>query len=401
MQAKNNFTYIDLFSGCGGLGLGLHNAGWNGLFAVEKSPDAFLTLEHNLINKVQHFSWPDWLPKTALDINHLLDEYSSQLSALKGTIDLVAGGPPCQGFSSAGRRNHKDERNTLIDSYIEFIKLVEPKLIFFENVRGFTNAFKGDKTKRVYSSYIEQELDSLDYDVDAKLLNFSHYGVPQSRTRFILVGVKREENLKKAEDFFKNLESVSDQFLKHRKLPKTPSIKQAISDLLTKNGLVDSPDSRGFKSGTYGKSESNYQRLMRQKKRKNALADSHRIPNHTDKVKERFIEAIKDKLGPQEYRKRFSLKKAGTRLLLENEPTPTLTTLPDDYIHYSEPRILSVREYARVQSFPDTYEIKGKYTTGGPFRVKEVPRYSQIGNAIPPLFGEQAGETLKELLDGV
>ena len=81
-----------------------------------------------------------------------------------------------------------------------------------------------------------------------------------------------------------------------------------------------------------------------------------------------------------------------------NDKSPTITTLPDDYIHYCEPRILTVREYARLQSFPDWFQFKGKYTTGGKVRTKEVPRYSQIGNAIPPLFGEQSGLILKELI---
>ncbi len=77
--------------------------------------------------------------------------------------------------------------------------------------------------------------------------------------------------------------------------------------------------------------------------------------------------------------------------LMEIKKAPTITTLPDDYIHYCEPRILTVREYARIQSFPDDFIFKGKYTTGGKLRTKETPRYTQIGNAIPPLFGEQAG----------
>ena len=81
-----------------------------------------------------------------------------------------------------------------------------------------------------------------------------------------------------------------------------------------------------------------------------------------------------------------------------NQKSPTLTTLPDDYIHYSEPRILTVREYARIQTFDDWFEIKGKYTTGGKLRRVEVPRYTQVGNAIPPLFGELAGNILKGLL---
>ena len=87
------------------------------------------------------------------------------------------------------------------------------------------------------------------------------------------------------------------------------------------------------------------------------------------------------------------------KILEGNKPTPTITTLPDDYIHYCEPRIMTVREYARIQSFPDTYQFKGKYTTGGKRRTQEVPRYSQIGNAIPPLFGEQAGLILKKIMN--
>jgi DNA (cytosine-5)-methyltransferase 1 len=99
-----------------------------------------------------------------------------------------------------------------------------------------------------------------------------------------------------------------------------------------------------------------------------------------------------------ELRKKYNLKKHTVVPLCENSCTPTLTTLPDDYIHYCEPRILTVREYARVQSFPDSYEFKGKYTTGGERRKVDVPRYSQIGNAIPPLFAEQAGIILKGML---
>ena len=87
-----------------------------------------------------------------------------------------------------------------------------------------------------------------------------------------------------------------------------------------------------------------------------------------------------------------------TRLIDPKKPCPTLTTLPDDYIHYSEPRVLTVREYARLQSFPDGYVFLAKYTTGGNLRATDVPRYTQIGNAIPPLFMEQAGYVLKDMI---
>ena len=138
---------IDLFSGCGGLSLGLHKAGWRGLFAVEKCTDAFETLKYNLIdNKTDpHFQWPKWLPIKNWEIDTLLENYSFQLSNLRNKIDLVAGGPPCQGFSMAGRRKEDDVRNHLVHSYIKFIELVHPKMLFFENVKGFTKEFNNYK----------------------------------------------------------------------------------------------------------------------------------------------------------------------------------------------------------------------------------------------------------------
>jgi DNA (cytosine-5)-methyltransferase 1 len=95
----------------------------------------------------------------------------------------------------------------------------------------------------------------------------------------------------------------------------------------------------------------------------------------------------------------FNTKKRSVTVLDRNQPSPTLTTLPDDYIHYAEPRILTVREYARIQSFDDSFEFKGNYTTGGVRRIREVPRYTQIGNAIPPLFGEQAGRIFLKMYE--
>lgn len=124
-------VYIDLFAGCGGLSLGLHNAGWKGLFAVEKSPFAFATLKHNLIDTLNHFQWPFWLEQKHHDINEILKNSRKELQGLRGNVDLVAGGPPCQGFSTAGKRLESDNRNKLIHAYIAFIRLVQPKIIFF------------------------------------------------------------------------------------------------------------------------------------------------------------------------------------------------------------------------------------------------------------------------------
>jgi len=208
--------YIDLFAGCGGLSLGLYNAGWHGLFAVEKSSDAFKTLRHNLIDKKKHFDWPEWLPQEPLEINKILKKYKKELKNLNGQVDLVVGGPPCQGFSVAGRRKEGDKRNNLINSYIEFIKIVRPKIIFFENVKGFTLQFKKAKSAgRKYSDYVKDELEKLGYDVYGKILDFSDFGVPQTRHRFILVGFKKSSDGKilDPKKFFEILTKNKDIFL--------------------------------------------------------------------------------------------------------------------------------------------------------------------------------------------
>ena len=172
-SSSRPLRYIDLFAGCGGISLGLYNAGWQGLFAIEKGSMAFDTLKHNLIEKCDHFDWPSWLPVTEHDLTKVLKKYERELSKLEGTVDLVVGGPPCQGFSLAGRRNEKDKRNKLADSYIKFVKIVKPKTIFFENVKGFTVGFKKNNRRgKAYSTYVEEKLRELGYHISSGLLGF-------------------------------------------------------------------------------------------------------------------------------------------------------------------------------------------------------------------------------------
>ncbi|MDR7208358.1 DNA (cytosine-5)-methyltransferase 1 [Flavobacterium piscis] len=408
ISMKNKFTYIDLFAGCGGLSLGLHQAGWQGLFAVEKSPDAFKTLEYNLIENKNHFSWPNWLPQKAHEINTVLDQYSSKLVKLKGKVTMIAGGPPCQGFSMAGKRNEFDLRNDLINSYINFVKIVEPKIIFFENVKGFTMEFKKNKEKGIaYSSQVTQKLDEAGYFVKGQLVNFGDYGVPQKRTRFILVGIKKtlkNASQEKAESFFNSLKENRFDFLKEKGLNIKTNLQDAISDLFKQNGLKETPEYPSFQSGIYGKEKGSYQKLMRAGV-ENKIADSHRFPRHSSLIINRFKNILEETTIERRnfnvsktIQEKYNIKKRTVIPLNGLDKTPTITTLPDDYIHYFEPRILTVREYARIQSFPDWYIFQGKYTTGGKLRTQEVPRYTQIGNAIPPLFSEQSGLVLKQLL---
>lgn len=402
---KKSYTYIDLFAGCGGLSLGLHNAGWKGVFAVEKNPDAFQTLKHNLIDKKKHFNWPVWLGEPRnLEIDQLIEDHHEKLLSLRGKIDMVVGGPPCQGFSTAGNRKENDVRNGLIRSYLRFIALVQPKIIFFENVKGFTQKFEKNKSKGLaYSQFVVRALQLFGYDVEGQMVDFSDFGVPQKRTRFILVGVRKEVAKKKnitATVFFENLAKNKFQFCADRSLPQKPGVEDAISDLLKSNGVVPTTDrTGGFSSGIYSRSKSAYQTYLR--KGSTGKPHSHSFPKHRLDIVERFKKYLEEPRGKnlsKAAKERLGVRKNTIIPLAAKQPTPTITTLPDDYIHYLEPRILTVREYARIQSFPDWYEFQGKYTTGGIQRTKEVPRYSQIGNAIPPLFGEQSGLILKQLL---
>lgn len=403
---NKQLNYIDLFAGCGGLSLGLHNAGWKGLFAIEKSPDAFETLKYNLIDKKNNFNWPNWLPQKSHDIKVVLKEYEEQLIKLRGKVDMVTGGPPCQGFSTAGKRDEKDKRNNLIKDYIKFIELVQPKILFFENVRGFTLGFNKNKTMdKQYSTYVTDQLKRLGYDVCGQMIDFSQHGIPQKRCRFILVGIRENLDTKNevlAENFFYKIIENRKDFLVSKNLKLTTTLQEAISDLLRSHGEIDSPDTKGFKAGVYSKALSNYQVYLRKNKKQGQVADSHRFVNHKEHIEKRFAEIlIKERRNitiSDGLKHKYKTKKRTIVPLCNKRPSPTITTLPDDYIHYAEPRILTVREYARIQSFPDDFEFKGKYTTGGDRRIKEIPRYTQIGNAIPPLFGEQIGIVLQQLI---
>ena len=240
--------YIDIFAGCGGLSTGLLSAGWTGLFAIEKNADAFSTLKHNLIDNQEHFLWPSWLPIQECDINELLKKHADDLRALQGKVTLVAGGPPCQGFSMAGKRDENDQRNKLVKSYIKFIKLVLPEAIIFENVHGFTVNFKGKKGTKQYSSYVERALRRLGYKTMHQIVDMSEYGVPQNRKRFILVAMK-ERSPKKV---FEVLNKSKESFCKSKGITCKTTVYEAISDLERVHGTRPSPDTKGFQAGLYG-----------------------------------------------------------------------------------------------------------------------------------------------------
>lgn len=396
-MAKRKMRYIDLFAGAGGLSLGLYNAGMKGLFAIEKNADAFSTLKHNLINKKNHFDWPKWLSVENHDICEIVEHYKNELRELRGTVDLVVGGPPCQGFSMAGKRDHQDERNTMVHYYLNVIEMVRPKFLVLENVHGFTLEFKEDKQKKPYSKIVIEELHKMGYHVKTAEIKMDEYGIPQKRIRFILIGSLQNN----VDDFFDRLNKNRESFFRMKNLSGTVSVVEAIGDLNKSYGIHKCPDCKqNFYSGKYGVISSRYQSLMRNGA-EGEYPNSHRFANHTNSIIEmqQFIIdniAAGSRITPQDGLVK-GLRRRGTTLLDPNGQSPTITSHPDDLIHYCEPRILTVREMARLQSFPDWYEFKGKYTTGGKLRKIDVPRYTQVGNAVPPLFAEQLGRMLIEV----
>ena len=404
MQQKTNSNlFIDIFAGCGGLSLGLIRAGWKCAFAIEKNADAFLTYKHNLLEGkyASSFNWPKWLDRTAHDIDELLENHRERLQNLNGKIDLIAGGPPCQGFSSAGRRQHDDPRNRLFESYLKVVDLLNPKAILIENVRGFTSDFSKKSSIKNYSVELVDRL-SVDYEVYFQLCNVSEFGVPQSRVRFFLIAIRKGTNSRNPFEF---VNAALPKFLQKNNLRVPVSAKQALSSLeLSKGGFRPSCETNGFMEICPTPPTTSYQRYL-------ALGGSDiqdlRLARHSDVVAKRFQTIIDNshKMGrlntaiDGDLREQLGIKKKALRVLDPDRPAPTITSMPDDLLHYSEPRALTVRENARLQGFPDSFAFKGKYTTGGERRKYEVPRFTQVANAVPPIVAEVFGIALMELTD--
>jgi len=399
--------FIDLFSGCGGLSLGLSMAGWKGLFAVEKSDDAFATFKHNLCEERARFQfdWPEWLPCDAMTTSQLLRDHGASLKELHGKVDLIAGGPPCQGFSMAGLRGNNDPRNRLTEEYIEIVRLIEPQYLLLENVRGFQHPFAEDELP--YSERVANSLASVGqfgYEVYSDLLNTSEFGVPQMRKRFIMICI-RKDLCSSSNDPLSMIRESVPAFRERRSLNGHHiGVREAIGDLEIRNVMpVEYTYDPRFKQIKYTgrRSLTPFQALMRAEVEAQFSPDSLRLPNHRPEIVERFAKILAEcprgrTLSPAN-REKFSTKKQCLTPLHPAMLARTVTTLPDDMIHYSEPRILTVRENARLQTFPDWFGFKGKYTTGGHRRKHECPRYTQVGNAVPPLLAEAIGETLLEI----
>ncbi len=292
-------------------------------------------------------------------------------------------------------------------------------MVILENVHGFTIEYgncsqvrKGNKRGRPAkpaSQKITEQLQECGYHVSSRLLKAQEYGVPQFRPRYFIIGMLREQSRDSGvvPDPFALLERKRKSFLRSKglRINGPVSCGEAISDLEAAGKLLcECPDSPKFRQIMYSGPRTKYQKLMRVRSN-GETPDSLRLVRHRPATIARFEQILKTcrsgvGLSAKD-KERLKIRKHCVTLLAEAHASHTLTTLPDDLVHYSEPRILTVRESARLQSFPDWFEFKGKYTTGGQLRVKECPRYTQVGNAVPPLVAEVLGLVLLDIASTV
>jgi DNA (cytosine-5)-methyltransferase 1 len=332
-------------------------------------------------------------------------------------VQLVAGGPPCQGFSMVGLRRDTDPRNQLFKCHLSVVELLRPQIVLLENVAGIGIAFKPrdpDSTSgrsgpvASYAELIGMALTKQGYHVQQGTIRAVDYGVPQLRPRFFTVGIRLDLfAASQAPDFLSMLADGRVRFLRSKHLPpdRPVTVSEAISDLQTARRTLrcctDPESPPGFYEAEYDGPSSTYQKLMNSGMRGRA-PNSRRLANHRAETVRKFkqIQRVCRKgvsLSAAE-RASIGIRKTVIAHLDGDSPSHTLTTLPDDLVHYSEPRIHTVREYARLQSFPDWFEFRGKFTTGGARRAHECPRYTQVGNAVPPLLAEAIGMTLARIL---
>jgi DNA (cytosine-5)-methyltransferase 1 len=360
---------IDLFCGAGGFSEGFKEAGYIPVLGFDKCQQAKETYEKNI-----------GAPCIVGDIcEYPVENILDEIGFRPGEVDIIIGGPPCQGFSLAGKKRKEDRRNQLYEQFVDVVKYVKPSVFVMENVPVITSHDRGYTRKQIYAKF-----EDIGYSVTHKKLNAVNFGAPQTRERVFFAGSingKLSFPPNKSHYYEKNgNHSTEDTHLK-----KYVSSFEAISDLLL-NGKVGEEGSKYERPA-----ESEYQTERR--KRKKELFN-HVGSKHTTTVVERFS-LFKEGDSTINLPEAYRTNKMMVKRLHSEYPAPTVMTLPDDIIHYSENRILTVREMARLQSFDDTFRFYGKRTTGGSLRRVECPQYTLVGNAVPPILAKAIALELK------
>ncbi|CAI8166912.1 MAG: Modification methylase BspRI [Bacteroidota bacterium] len=345
---NNKPKVIDLFCGCGGLSQGFIDAGYNIILGIDKWQDAIETFNFNHKNS----------NGIVADLLTLSPETVSKNEKIDN-VDVIIGGPPCQGFSIAGKRIVDDERNQLYKSFLHYVEFFKPKAFLMENVPNIMSIGKGAIKEQIIIDF-----EKIGYKMSNKILLASDYGVPQNRKRAFFVGLR-------------------DGSLFDFPEPTTPDNKitsmEAISDLpehTLKDGESYSSDSK-----------SNYQKQIRNG---NKVVFNHQITEHKNKTIE-IIAMVPDggnyKSLPKELHSTRKVNIAWTRLN-SNRPSFTIDTGHNHHFHYEFNRVPTARESARLQSFHDDFIFKKGKTS----------QLKQIGNAVPPLLAKEIAIKLKKHL---
>ena len=353
----NKLTAIDLFSGAGGLSKGFMDAGFKILVGVDNDQDALNTFSKNHDGAI------------ALNADLSNQETIDEIKKLAGdkTIDVVIAGPPCQGFSVTGPRNFDDPRNKLYLAVIELVKQYNPKGFIIENVPGMANMYQGQVKDEVLRRFRE-----MGYNIDCKILKACDYGVPQMRKRLIFMGVRSDIGT----PHFPETEFGPDTGRPYR------TCRDAISDLPTRANEL------GAETDTYsGPAVTEYQKLMRGSC---DVLSNHVATNHKDFVVETISmvpEGGNYKDLPVGVGESRTFHMAWTRLD-GRTPARTVDTGHRNLFHYELNRVPTVRESARIQSFPDDFVFTGS-------RTKQE---RQVGNAVPPLLGKALAKELLKII---
>lgn len=391
---------VDLFSGAGGLSCGFSQAGFDIPFAVEHDLWASETFAHN------H-------PNTKLVIKNISEVSDSEFLACRG-VDVVMGGPPCQGFSisASSRRKQDDPRNLLYLQFLRAVSLIRPKAVLIENVKEITR-FRLTNGQLLCED-IQQRLASYGYESRILTLNACAFDVPQSRTRAFIIAAFDSSRLNAA---VSNLTSISQEAsdLFSPLSNKIISLWDAISDLPE---VIPWKLSEDATLNYQLKPLNTYQKTMRNG---GETIFNHVPMRHTPRMIERFRHLIDDDglhvsalpvdLTPRA-RGNPEIASGKTydqnhRRLDPSKPSPTITaSFYSSFIHPFQPRNLTVREAARLQSFPDTFLFKGKRTTlskkllarKGEFGDLYLDQFNQVGNSVPPVLAQKIATQLKKII---
>lgn len=409
-QINKTLWAVDLFAGCGGLSLGLEQAGFKSLLVSELNSNAMDTLMANRAEQdMEITSIHDIYSLT----NEMLDDLKRKWKGLGiDEIDIVAGGPPCQGYSGIGhRRSYKVEKgkipsNFLFKEMARVVSRLHPRMFLFENVKGLLSAkWTADGKKGEIWEAVQKEFRAInekEYFVDFKLVQAKNYGVPQNRPRILMVGIRKDLG------FSPNKMAPASGLLPEPS-GSAPSVEDILSDLADPRYLGKKSTDRYV-----CEPRTPAQRQLRTLKDGKSIAHKgdplteQEYSNHAPLIREKFQFMIDhDGEIPEHMRTKKFAQRVLPRVWGKDGPTITVTSLPEDYVHYCQPRALTVREWARLQMFPDWYQFKGPRTTGGQRRAgnphkgiwdREVPRYTQIGNAVPVELARRVGVHLANIL---